>query len=180
MRRALELTRKEAEQLGIIGEKPKRRSTPRLPKRTLREEEISAAWAHMTVNDRQRWFVMLTIPSPPRPKKNNMRVIRTAKGVSRLVQHPRYLQFASDVCAVVMQKRQLLRAPLSGKLHICARFYCDNDQSDLINLEQGLADALEKAGLVQDDHQFASWDGSSRETDRARPRVEITITPFSE
>lgn len=178
MRRALELTREQAEQLGIIGEKPKRRRTPRLPKRTLREAEIEAAWASMVVNEQQRWVVMLTIPSPPRTKKGHASLVRTKRGRTMLLQSKGYYQFADDVREVIMPRLKLLRAPLPGRLHICAQFYCDNGAADQKNLEQGLADALQKAQLVTNDQQFESWDGSRRHVDKARPRVELTITPL--
>jgi Holliday junction resolvase RusA-like endonuclease len=121
---------------------------------------------------------MLTIPSAPRTKKNSTDVITTKRGRKVQLQSKAYYQFADDVRAVVLPRRKILRAPLPGRLHINAQFYCDNATADQKNLEQGLADALEKAKLVENDRQFASWDGSRTHVDKARPRVEITIRPL--
>lgn len=178
MTRPLELSRKEAEALGLVGRKPRRIRQPKLKKPTLREEEISAMWARYAVNDRESWWVMITIPSPPRTKKNSTDVITTPRGRKLQLQSKAYYQFADDVRAVILPRRKLLRAPLPGRLHICAQFYCDNAAADEKNLEQALADALQKATLVENDQQFESWDGSRRHIDKKRPRVEIVIRPL--
>lgn len=182
MSRALELTRKEAESLGIIGEKPKRQTRRRRDiKPSLREEEIVAFRYRQPYGDAVigPWILCLTIPSAPRPKKNNTRVT-WIHGKPVQVHRPSYYRFVNDVCRVILPRRKGLKLPLpKARYHINAQFFCDNDLSDLKNLEQGLADALEKAEVVTNDHQLEAWDGSRRWTDRARPRVEITITQLS-
>lgn len=122
----------------------------------------------------------LVLPTPPRPKKNNTRVVWTRKG-PRQVQTPAFYRFAADVCAAIMPSRVALGLPLPhGRYHIRATFYCDNALSDLKNLEAGLADVLELAGVVENDQQLEAWDGSRRYVDKARPRVEIVIAPLVE
>ena len=53
-------------------------------------------------------------------------------------------------------------------------------RSDSSNLYQMPEDALQEAGVLEDDFQIAAHDGSRRRYDKHNPRVEITLTPFRE
>ena len=64
--------------------------------------------------------------------------------------------------------------------NVCATFYRDARRGDAVGFYQGLADLLEKRGVISDDKFFVSWDGSRLEIDRENPRVEITLTPCGE
>lgn len=47
---------------------------------------------------------------------------------------------------------------------------------DLINLEEATADILERAGIIINDRNIVSWDGSRIVgIDKQNPRVEIEI-----
>lgn len=54
----------------------------------------------------------------------------------------------------------------------------DADRGDLVGYLQGLADLLEKRGVVANDKWIQSWDGSRLAKDKANPRVELTLTPL--
>ncbi len=52
----------------------------------------------------------------------------------------------------------------------------NRSKPDLINLEEATADILEVAGVVENDRNIVSWDGSRiMGIDRDSPRVEIEI-----
>ena len=80
------------------------------------------------------------------------------------------------------------RAPLQGPLHVRADIYRDALRGDLVGYLQAIGDVLEvatpkaslttramKGGVILDDDQIESWDGSRRLKDAKRPRVEIYI-----
>ena len=50
--------------------------------------------------------------------------------------------------------------------------------ADADNLYAGPQDALEEAGILENDVIIRSHDGSDRRYDKASPRVEITLTPW--
>jgi Holliday junction resolvase RusA-like endonuclease len=50
-------------------------------------------------------------------------------------------------------------------------------RADASNLYQLPEDAMERAGVIENDYQIASHDGSRRLYDRENPRVEITLSP---
>lgn len=61
-------------------------------------------------------------------------------------------------------------------VHVKMTFYMqDKRRRDLSNLYQGVEDAMQKAGIIDDDRQIVSHDGSRKLLDRARPRVEVDV-----
>jgi hypothetical protein len=65
---------------------------------------------------------------------------------------------------------------LAQPINCCAIFYRDADRGDAVGYYQGLADALEAAGVVADDKWIKQWDGSRLAKDAGRPRIEVTLT----
>jgi hypothetical protein len=57
-----------------------------------------------------------------------------------------------------------------------ALFYRDAKRGDAVGFYQGLADLLEKRGVVVNDKQLVSWDGSRLLKDKDNPRVEVELT----
>lgn len=58
-----------------------------------------------------------------------------------------------------------------------ALFFTDTRRKvDAHNLYEGLADLLQHAGVIADDVQIVSWDGSRVYWDKENPRVEVTLT----
>ena len=87
--------------------------------------------------------------------------------------------------------------PVKGQVWVKAIFYCDTaGVGDLVGYEQGLGDWLQEpkidmkknpprmtrdgAGIITDDKNIASWDGSRVRIDRQNPRIEIEIRPYQE
>jgi hypothetical protein len=87
--------------------------------------------------------------------------------------------------------------PMKGQVWVKAIFYLENAiQGDLTGYEQALADWLQApkinfdakpprmtrdgAGIIVDDKNIASWDGSRVRIDRQNPRIEIEIRPYQE
>ena len=64
---------------------------------------------------------------------------------------------------------------LAQSLNCCAIFYRDADRGDAVGYYQGLADALEAAGVVSNDKWIKQWDGSRLAKDASRPRIEVTL-----
>lgn len=62
----------------------------------------------------------------------------------------------------------------------CAIFYRDADRGDTAGFITGLADLLEELGVVSNDKWLVTWDGTRPRVDKANPRTEITLTPFTE
>jgi hypothetical protein len=65
---------------------------------------------------------------------------------------------------------------LAHPLNCCAIFYRDADRGDAVGYYQGLADALEAAGVVADDKWIKQWDGSRLAKDADWPRIDVVLT----
>jgi Holliday junction resolvase RusA-like endonuclease len=67
-----------------------------------------------------------------------------------------------------------------GPVNLKAQFYFGNrkNEPDLSNLYQGIEDVLQKAGVIQNDKQIVSHDGS-RKIFGESARVEIELTEGS-
>lgn len=63
-------------------------------------------------------------------------------------------------------------------LNVTALFYRDRATGDAVGYYQGLADLLERRGIVANDRYLVSWDGSRLLKDAQNPRVELTLTPI--
>lgn len=113
----------------------------------------------------------LTLLFAPRTKKNSSTLgVRQSDG---------YRRFRNAVVRHLASFKAELGLPLPDlRYTLTARFFTDNDSADLLGLLQGLADALENAGVVANDRVFHSFDGSGQQLDKLRPRVELTITPI--
>jgi Holliday junction resolvase RusA-like endonuclease len=111
---------------------------------------------------------------PPRTKKNG-----TTLGIKQSKAYRGYRD------AIIAALPELARASLGLPLpereyNIAATYYVDRrgERADKVGLDQGLYDALENAGVVTNDWQFRTADGTRIVFGDPRPRVEITITPL--
>jgi glycine/D-amino acid oxidase-like deaminating enzyme len=71
-------------------------------------------------------------------------------------------------------------APIAYPVNCRAIFYRDANRGDAVGYYQGLADVLEKAGVVINDVCITTWDGSRLRKDAANPRVEVELTKAEE
>lgn len=69
---------------------------------------------------------------------------------------------------------------LTGPLFIDIAVYLPNNRRDVHNCTDTLLDALQYAGLVQNDRQFKWVLTRNPEIDRENPRVEVTIGALGE
>lgn len=56
-----------------------------------------------------------------------------------------------------------------------ALFYRDKNHGDAVGFYQGLADLLEKRGILANDRQIIDWSGSTLLKDAKHPRVEVEL-----
>ena len=120
-----------------------------------------------------RWLngFRCTIRSAPRTKKNS-----TTLGIR---QSPAYRAYCDLIVNGFEPLLTQLELPLADRpYNLAATFYVDRwgERADLIGLLQGLADALENAGVVSDDRWFRALDKSRVIAGEAEPRVELLIT----
>ena len=90
-------------------------------------------------------------------------------------------QVADWTRAAIMQLRiqNADREPLTKPVQVEATFYRDRRVGDLNNYMAALADALEEAGVLENDRLIQSWDRTRLAIDRENPRVELTVAPFA-
>jgi hypothetical protein len=128
--------------------------------------------------------VKITVIGSPRTKKNHSTVSTVGGHVRVLPSKPwsewcKYAGIKVDGNALVgellMGKGVRRWSPLTTDYNVKALFYRDRDIGDAVGYYQGLADLLEKRGVLRDDKQIRSWDGSRLLVDRANPRVEIEL-----
>jgi hypothetical protein len=116
----------------------------------------------------------LTLPFPPRTKKNN-----TTLGIR---QKKAYRVFKLRVMRVIEPMHGRLRLPLPDQpYNIRVIYHVDRrgESADKVGLDQGLYDALENSGVVTNDWFFRTDDGSRVVFGSEKPRVEIVITPLT-
>jgi hypothetical protein len=74
--------------------------------------------------------------------------------------------------------------PITAPVSVCATFYRDADRGDLLSYMEALADWMQEprlkpkrngAGIIADDKQICSWDGTRMLTS-GNPRIEVTIS----
>jgi Holliday junction resolvase RusA-like endonuclease len=129
----------------------------------------------------------LTIYGAPRTKKTHNRLV-WVKGKPRVLPSKQWARWVTSAVIVtpamdgkVMIDGRLGRVflgvqPLTTRpVCCCARFYRDADRGDLVGYQQGLADLLEKRGVLKNDRQIVSWDGSRLLKDATHPRVELWL-----
>lgn len=113
----------------------------------------------------------------PRTKKTHNALVRAGKRMVLLPspQWRRWVRTAVLRCgdAVFLGLTPVTRADV--KLHCRAVFYRDADRGDAVGYYQGLADLLEKRGVIVNDRQIVDWSGSQLLKDSNNPRVEVTL-----
>ena len=117
-----------------------------------------------------------TLKGAPRTKKNHGRIVwRHVAGVQRKFHVPSgaYSLWCASVVIQLVHVRQLPNC----HYNCAAVFYRDANRGDAVGYYQGLADALEAAGVISNDKYITQWDDSRLRVDRANPRVELTLTP---
>lgn len=119
----------------------------------------------------------LTIEGVPVSQKNNKRILRNRRTGKRFIgSSTKVLSWKAD--AIRQLKRQWRGPKLIGVVHVHLLIFQGKGQSiDADNAMSSAFDAMEKAGVVRNDYQFAtgSWE---RCRDWGRPRIEIQLKPM--
>lgn len=119
--------------------------------------------------------LFLVLIAAPRTKKNGGR-----GSYAGIRQKAAYRFYRDCIVAQVEPMRTHFGLPLPEREYNCrATFYVDTpgERADFNGLNQGLHDALENAGVVTDDWQFRTCDGTRIVFGDDQPRVEVHITP---
>lgn len=136
--------------------------------------------------------ITFVLPVVPRTKKNSRRhTKKRSKSSGKMITVPLPSeQYEKMEAGVVEWARSYFLPPAIGPrkpvlfgelllaqpLNCAAIFYREKNIGDANGYYQGLADALEAAGIVANDKWIVQWDGSRLAKDAKRPRIEVTLT----
>jgi hypothetical protein len=136
--------------------------------------ESAASGAGVDVTKRDIEPTTITLSGIPRTKKNSGQIAIGRDGKPHVFPSKAWRAWVKTVQAN-HGKKSLFTLP--DRPYNCeAVFYCDANRGDANGYYQGLADLLEKWGLISNDKWIVSWDGSRLEVDRVLPRVVFTLT----
>jgi len=115
----------------------------------------------------------LIITGQPVTKKNST-VVRCLNGKPLVLQSRAYRAYEKKaVSAITAEQGKTFVGPVKVRVLYWLK---DQRRPDLTNLLQATADILEKAGVIANDRNIMSWDGSRiMGIDRNNPRTEIEI-----
>ena len=139
---------------------------------------------------------VFTILGRCRTKKNSGRIVRTKTGKPTILPsaaHAEWFKCAMQQSADIrrtVEHAGLVTLPITGPVNVAAKFYRDRNVGDANGFYQALGDFLQStafnkktgktirtgAGILVDDKQIASWNGSVLLKDAAHPRIEVEIT----
>ena len=120
-----------------------------------------------------------TLFGAPRTKKNHGQRLKRGNRVFNVASdaHERWVWIAKKSLPVVRQ--QLLDAglvlPITAPLNAVALIYREAWTGDAVGYYQAIADWLQKIGIIENDRQIRSWDGTRLRKDADLPRVEIVL-----
>ena len=133
--------------------------------------------------------ITFTLPVAPRTKKNS-RVHAKVRGRTVPLPSEAYREMEASIVAWARRIAGLIiirgkawdisNANLSQPLNCAAIFYRDALRGDAVGYYQGLADALEAAGVLSDDKWITQWDGSRLRKDATRSRIEVTLRALTQ
>ena len=118
-------------------------------------------------------MLKITIPIPPRTKKNSSRIVTGRNGKPFLIPSKAYKEF--EQAAGYFLKPQHIDYPVNVK---CLYYMPTKRRVDLVNLLEATCDILVKYEVLEDDNFkiVASHDGSKVLHDKENPRTEIEIS----
>lgn len=120
----------------------------------------------------------MTIPIPPRTKKNSQRIVMI-KGRPVPLPSKEYVAY-EKACAPFIPR---LKAPISEPVNVKCLYYMPTRRRvDITNLLEASADLLVAYGVLADDNRNVMYavDGSRVFYSKENPRTEITIEPITE
>lgn len=143
----------------------------------------------------------IIIPGAPRTKKTSNRIIKLGS-FHKVMPSEAYMAWFKEAMRRVSEIQDWahsegINLPITGPVWVKASFYLENaKQGDLCGYLQGIGDWLQErrfnanmkpprmtrdgAGIITDDKQVVSWDGSRVFIDRLNPRTEIEVRAYQE
>jgi len=120
----------------------------------------------------------LIIPGQPFTKKNST-VVRCLNGKPMVLPSKAYRAYEKHAIRLLKAEAgQTFSGPIAVRVLYWLK---DNRRPDLTNLLQATADILEKSGVIANDRNIVSWDGSRiAGVSRIMPRAEIEIRQADE
>lgn len=116
------------------------------------------------------------ITGPPRTKKNHGRRIKRGKRTYTIPSEAyetwnesAQLQFAK------IRAEASIRLPITENVNVRALFMRHADVGDAVGFYQAIADSMENAGILENDRQIVSWDGSRLLKDKDNPRIIVAV-----
>lgn len=171
------VTRPVAEQKAdqIIAKRGPEPARPRTTTSRQTDPALTAPIVAHRVDDTLR----LVIETPPRTKKNG----RKGGYFGLSTKNTPYAKYERELIDAIDTVREQLALPLPDQPYNIAVLYVVDrygERADRPGLDQGLFDALQKAGVVTNDWLFRSTEGTRIAVagDAGRPRLELTITPL--
>ena len=120
-----------------------------------------------------------TLYGSPRTKKNSLRRIRRGRRTLSIssAAHERWEWIAKKSLPVARQQliEAGLKLPITVPLNARVQIYREAYSGDAVGYYQAVADWLQKVGIVENDRQIRSWDGTRLQKDADLPRVEIVL-----
>jgi len=117
-----------------------------------------------------------TIRGAPTTKKNSQRIVRRKDGTPFILQSAKHDSWAKSAIIQLRTQHGCLGMPTyRDKVRLTARVFRQKRVGDLLNYLAAVSDALEHAGVVENDKLIVSLDGCELLHDKANPRVELEI-----
>ena len=118
----------------------------------------------------------IIIPGRPITKKNSQRIaLNRRTGEHHIIQSEQYVIYEE---ASLWELRLYRGKKYDGPIQVTAHYWMPNKRSwpDLMGVLQATCDILQKAGIITNDRNVVSLDGSPIVgVDRGNPRTEIII-----
>ena len=117
------------------------------------------------------------ITGKPISSKNSRPIyINQATGKRFVGKSPKLVEYTEAAMWEIKSQSRGGGFPLEGDIEATMLFYVpDKRKRDLVNLLQLPCDILEDCGIITDDSQIKSFDGSRIYTDKKYPRTEIIL-----
>lgn len=131
-----------------------------------------------------------TVPGAPRTKKNHGEVVFNGPRCPcckrgkfpKVLPSPQFREW-NEQAQLWLMKVKVVNPPegpqrrraIAVEVNCRALFYRDKLTGDANGYYQALADALEEAGIVENDRLIVSWNGSLLLKDAKNPRIEVTL-----
>ncbi len=122
--------------------------------------------------------MIFTIHGAPRTKKNSQRIVRPKGGGSPFIIQGKPHDAWSKTAILQLRAQAGGAAAAAAPMNLRARIYRERRTGDLGNFLAAVCDALERAGVVENDKWILGFDGSRLLVDRHIPRVELELTPL--